>query len=748
MTNAVYTAIAYLQEIDSHNLITPEEFFNEFIKYLNAMYKEYCEAIFDVYDKDVEMLRWKQTLGSTVKESQLTKITMHISEAGEAYSSKDLSTYFNEWFEQWMQTNVYTTKDTSLCFKQNVGVMDINKLYDKFIKLLLDENSLTAFNNLKRSKVEDAKFNLDSVKLPAEEKNGRLEEYEKRLKTATETLEKRKPEIEKRKEEIQARRLELEKIFKDPGKRGADELVKLSEEDKALVDEASDMDTEIKELESEITNAQNGINSMKSSMEGQEESVTNAQNNYDLVVLMNETNDKIQSNVEEMMKNRLFELHDYIISVEMNDENAEDSKTKLRKWFVELMKNDTNYFFDQYGVLMMPLAVRQLVETGDLAKYDYSPSKVKYIAELKTNDAFTWSKNGSELRSKLRETVTAFINGYTEIIKKAYLSEENKGNIGADFKFTDWKADYENMKTLYDETLCKELIAMENDLRNKRDNPGVVSSGGESSSSGGSSSGSSSGSSGGSSSGSSSSSSGSSGSTSGSSSSSGSSGSTSGSSSSSGSSGSSGGSSSGSSGGSSSGSSGGSNKNTDDTKDAESNSGMSTGVIIGIVVGVIVIIGIIVVIFIVVKRKKDNSEQTDPYVPINDVDAPVNSTTDEPNPDVNINDESNPIPNVNINDEPNPNVNINDEPNPNVNINDESNPNPNPNVNINDESNPNPNVNINDEPNPDVNINDESNPNPNPNVNINDESNPNPNVTAESNPNVTNEPIPDVNSSP
>lgn len=53
-TRIVYSALAYLRELETHELITPEEFFNEFIYCMNSIYKEYCIAIFDAYDKDVE----------------------------------------------------------------------------------------------------------------------------------------------------------------------------------------------------------------------------------------------------------------------------------------------------------------------------------------------------------------------------------------------------------------------------------------------------------------------------------------------------------------------------------------------------------------------------------------------------------------------------------------------------------------------------------------------------------------------
>ena len=74
------------------------------------------------------------SMGSKLKESQLTKITMYISVAGEDFMGKSLSGYFNEWVDD--LKNIESIYNDALC-KEYIELEKKWKRHRKILQSLL-----------------------------------------------------------------------------------------------------------------------------------------------------------------------------------------------------------------------------------------------------------------------------------------------------------------------------------------------------------------------------------------------------------------------------------------------------------------------------------------------------------------------------------------------------------------------------------------------------------------------------------
>lgn len=428
-----------LGDLKQKKLVTVEEFFNSFIAYMNNIYKEYGFELFDTYDKEIDTLRYKATMGTSVKQTHLTQLSMALSAAGEDYAKKSFSDYFKDWLDQWCIENVYTDVDTSLCLKFIYHNYNLSKLFDGTFMEGYYEKYPKISESLKKLlnyKLLDAQIYLDSINGPLEMKKAKYEEFKKLYEDTKKQLEIREPAVENRKKKIKEEKEGLEKILE--GLSDANKILDTQNQIFTLDGEREALNLEIKDLESTIDNAKTNMDNMSKIINGQGGSLESMENNLEVIKLLTEANEKIAKLVEELLQYDIFKLHNYVINlVDAGSEDEANARLELQKWAEDLIKDDRNYYFDQYGVLLLPYDIRILLETGDISGHDFVPEKMKYISEVEITDTFKWDKNGDDVINKLYEILQIYVGYYSKIVELIYFSDENKENMPFKYEFTD-----------------------------------------------------------------------------------------------------------------------------------------------------------------------------------------------------------------------------------------------------------------------------------------------------------------------
>lgn len=454
-----------LGDLKQKKLVTVEEFFNSFIEYMNNIYKEYGFELFDTYDKEIDTLRFKATYGTTIKQTHLTQLSMALSAAGEDYAKKSFSDYFKDWFDQWWIENVYTDVDTSLCLKLIYHNYNLSKLFDGTFMEGYYEKYPKISESLKKLlnyKLIDAQVYLDSINGPLEMKKAKYEEFKKLYEDTKKQLEIREPAVENRKVKIKEEKERLEKALESMS--DANKILDTQNQIFTLDGEREALNMEIKDLESTIDNAKTNMDNMSKIINGQGGSLESMENNLEVIKLLTEANEKIAKLVEELLQYDIFKLHNYLINIEdvMTGGGGEDeanAKLELQKWAEDLIKDDRNYYFDQYGVLLLPYDIRILLETGDISGHDFVPEKMKYISEVEITDTFKWDKNGDDVLNKLNEILQIYVAYYTKIVNLIYFSDENKENMLFKYEFTDLNKYLEKIDEEYEKS-CGEESSM------------------------------------------------------------------------------------------------------------------------------------------------------------------------------------------------------------------------------------------------------------------------------------------------
>ena len=450
-----------LGDLKQKKLVTVEEFFNSFIEYMNNIYKEYGFELFDTYDKEIDTLRFKATMGTTIKQTHLTQLSMALSAAGEDYAKKSFSDYFKDWLEQWCIENVYTDVDTSLCLKLIYHNYNLSKLFDgTFMEGYYEKNPKISesLKKLLNYKLLDAQIYLDSINGPLEMKKAKYEEFKKLYNDTKKQLETREPAVENRKIKIKEEKERLEKALESMS--DANKILDTQNQIFTLDGEREALNMEIKDLESTIDNAKTNMDNMSKIINGQGGSLESMENNLEVIKLLTEANEKIAKLVEELLQYDIFKLHNYLINLEgASSEDEENAKLELQKWAEELIKDDRNYYFDQYGVLLLPYDIRILLETGDVSGHDFVPENMKYISEVEITDTFRWDKNGDDLINKVYEILQIYVAYYTKIVNLIYFSDENKENMLFKYEFTDLNKYLEKIDEEYEKS-CGEESSM------------------------------------------------------------------------------------------------------------------------------------------------------------------------------------------------------------------------------------------------------------------------------------------------
>ena len=450
-----------LGDLKQKKLVTVEEFFNSFIAYMNNIYKEYGFELFDTYDKEIDTLRYKATMGTTIKQTHLTQLSMALSAAGEDYAKKSFSDYFKDWIEQWCIENVYTDVDTSLCLKLMYNTYKFSNLFDgTFMEGYYEKNPAgsESLKKLLNYKLLDAQIYLDSINGPLEMKKAKYEEFKKLYEDTKKQLETREPAVENRKIKIKEEKERLEKALESMS--DANKILDTQNQIFTLDGEREALNMEIKDLESTIDNAKTNMDNMSKIINGQGGSLESMENNLEVIKLLTEANEKIAKLVEELLQYDIFKLHNYLINLEgASSEDEENAKLELQKWAEELIKDDRNYYFDQYGVLLLPYDIRILLETGDVSGHDFVPENMKYISEVEITDTFRWDKNGDDVLNKLNEIIQIYVAYYTKIVNLIYFSDENKENMLFKYEFTDLNKYLEKIDEEYEKS-CGEESSM------------------------------------------------------------------------------------------------------------------------------------------------------------------------------------------------------------------------------------------------------------------------------------------------
>ena len=451
-----------LGDLKQKKLVTVEEFFNSFIEYMNNIYKEYGFELFDTYDKEIDTLRFKATYGTTIKQTHLTQLSMALSAAGEDYAKKSFSDYFKDWFDQWWIENVYTDVDTSLCLKLMYHIYNFSNLFDGTFMEGYYEKYPKISESLKKLlnyKLIDAQVYLDSINGPLEMKKAKYEEFKKLYNDTKKQLEIREPAVENRKVKIKEEKERLEKALESMS--DANKILDTQNQIFTLDGEREALNMEIKDLESTIDNAKTNMDNMSKIINGQGGSLESMENNLEVIKLLTEANEKIAKLVEELLQYDIFKLHNYLINIEDvmtggGGEDAANAKLELQKWAEDLIKDDRNYYFDQYGVLLLPYDIRILLETGDISGHDFVPEKMKYISEVEITDTFRWDKNGDDVINKVYEILQIYVEYYTKIVNLIYFSDENKENMPFKYEFTDLNKYLEKIDEEYEKNCGEE----------------------------------------------------------------------------------------------------------------------------------------------------------------------------------------------------------------------------------------------------------------------------------------------------
>ena len=448
-----------LGDLKQKKLVTVEEFFNSFIAYMNNIYKEYGFELFDTYDKEIDTLRFKATYGTTIKQTHLTQLSMALSAAGEDYAKKSFSDYFKDWFKQWCLENQFTSTDTSLCLKLSYIQFNLSKLFEgTFMESYYENNCFSdtgeSLKKLLNYKLLDAQIYLDSINGPLEMKKAKYEEFKKLYEDTKKQLEIREPAVENRKVKIKEEKERLEKALESMS--DANQILDTQNRIFTLDGEREALNMEIKDLESTIDNAKTNMDNMSKIINGQGGSLESMENNFEVIKLLTEANEKIAKLVEELLQYDIFKLHSYLITTESENDKAENAKLELQKWAEDLIKDDRNYYFDQYGVLLLPYDIRILLETGDISGHDFVPEKMKYISEVEITDTFKWDKNGDDLLNKLNEILQIYVEYYTKIVNLIYFSDENKENMTFKYEFTDLNKYLEKIDEEYEKNCGEE----------------------------------------------------------------------------------------------------------------------------------------------------------------------------------------------------------------------------------------------------------------------------------------------------